>query len=50
MARKEDQVMAVLVLDGDAYVEHGVFRRGERASSVCLEGFSVSVTEVFDAA
>ena len=45
-----DETVTVLVLDGDAYVEHGVFRRGERASSVCLDGFSVSVAEVFDAA
>ena len=60
-----DETVTVLVLDGDAYVEHGVFRRGERASSVvehgvfrrgerassvCLQGFSVCVAEVFDAA
>ena len=45
-----DETVTVLVLDGDTYVEHGVFRRGERASAVCLEGFSVSVAEVFDAA
>ena len=45
-----DETVTVLALDGDAYAEHGVFRRGERASSVCLEGFSVSVAEVFDAA
>ena len=45
-----DETVTVLVLDGDAYAEHGVFRRGERASSAYLEGFSVSVAEVFDAA
>ena len=45
-----DETLSVLVLEGDSYVEHGVFRRGECASSVCLEGFSVSVAEVFDAA
>ena len=44
-----DETVTVLVLDGDAYAGHGVFRRGERASSVCLEGFSVSVAEDFDA-
>ena len=44
-----DETVTVLVLEGDAYTEHGVFRRGERATSVCLEGFSVSVEEVFDA-
>lgn len=45
-----DETVTVLVLEGDAYTEHGVFRRGERASSLRLEGFSVSVAEVFDAA
>ena len=45
-----DETVTVLFLDGDAYAEHGVFGRGERASSACLEGFSVSVAEVFDAA
>ena len=45
-----DETVTVLVLDGDAYAEHGVFRRGRRVESVCLEGFSVSVAEVFDAA
>ena len=44
-----DETVRVLVLDGDAYGECGVFRRGQRAESRCLEGFSVSVTEVFDA-
>ena len=44
-----DETVTVLVLEGGAYAEHGVFRRGERADSACLEGFSVSVAEVFDA-
>ena len=44
-----DETVTVLVLDGGAYAEHGVFRRGRRAESVCLDGFSVSVSEVFDA-
>jgi len=44
-----DDTISVLVLDGDAYAEHGVFRRGERATSKLLAGFSVSVDEVFDA-
>lgn len=41
--------ITVLVLDGDTYVEHGVFQRGERAASMLLDGFSVSVDEVLDA-
>ena len=44
-----DETISVLTLRGDAYVEHGVFRRGERAASLILDGFSVSVDEVFDA-
>ena len=45
-----DETVTVLVLEGDAYTEHGVFRRGGQAESVCLEGFSVSVADVFDTA
>jgi len=41
--------ITVLVLDGAAYTEHGVFRRGERATSKLLDGFSVSVDAVLDA-
>ncbi len=41
--------ITVLTLEGDAYVTHGVFHRGERAVSKLLAGFSVSVDEVFDA-
>jgi len=36
--------IVVLRLDGDRYVEHGVFERGQRASSHLLEGFEVDVT------
>jgi Uma2 family endonuclease len=43
-----DETIALLTLRGDAYIEHGVFRRGERAASLILDGFSVSVDEVFD--
>ena len=42
--------ITVLTLEDDAYVTHGVFRRGERAVSKLLAGFSVSVDEVFDTA
>lgn len=41
--------ITVLVLQDAAYVEHGVFRRGERATSKLLHGFSVSVDEVLNA-
>jgi hypothetical protein len=39
----------VLALAGDAYREHGTFRRGETADSIALGGFAVSVDAVFDA-
>ncbi len=45
----EDQTITVLRLDGDRYVEHGVFRRGETVTSVLLEGFSVPVSDILDA-
>ncbi len=33
----------------NAYVEHGVFGRGERATSVLLAGFEADVVDVLDA-
>ena len=45
-----DETVTVLTLAGEAYVEHGVFRRGDEASSALLDGFALSVDEVFDAA
>lgn len=42
------QTITVLRLEGDAYVEHGVFGRGAQATSVLLAGFSVDVSAVFD--
>ena len=42
--------VTVLALEGAVYVEHGVFTRGMRAESALLEGFSVDVDTVFDAA
>jgi hypothetical protein len=39
----------VLRLDEGAYVEHGVFGRGQQAGSALLQGFSVSVDAVLDA-
>ena len=44
-----DETITVLTLDGVAYSEHGVFRRGEVTHSALLDGFSVKVAEAFDA-
>ncbi|MEO5952029.1 MAG: Uma2 family endonuclease [Chloroflexia bacterium] len=44
-----NETITVLELKGDSYLEHGVFGRGERASSKLLSGFGVSVNEVLDA-
>lgn len=41
--------ITVLAFDGELYAEHGVFHRGEQATSKLLEGFSVSVDDVLDA-
>ena len=41
--------ITVLVLTGDTYDEHGVFHRGEQASSKLLDGFSLSVDDVLNA-
>lgn len=41
--------VTVLVLYGDAYIEHGRFGRGQQAVSKLLEGFSVSVDSLLDA-
>jgi Uma2 family endonuclease len=41
--------ITVMVLDGASYAEYGVFRRGDRAISKLLDGFSVRVDEVLDA-
>jgi Uma2 family endonuclease len=45
----QDEVITVLRLENAAYVEHGAFRRGGRATSALLDGFAVDVTAVFDA-
>jgi Uma2 family endonuclease len=42
--------ITVLTLDGDKYVEHGVFGEGQKATSKLLAGFVVDVTAVFAAA
>lgn len=45
----EEETITVLWLTGEVYVEHGVFRRGQQATSVLLQGFSVDVNAVLDA-
>lgn len=45
-----DETITVLVLEGDAYTEHGIFQRGEQATSRLLDGFAVDVGVVFDIA
>ncbi len=42
------ETVTVLTLAGGAYVEHGVFHRGDTAASVLLDGFAVDVTALFD--
>ena len=44
------ETVTVLRLAGSAYVEHGVFGRGAQATSVLLDGLTVEVSAVFDAA
>jgi Uma2 family endonuclease len=39
----------VLTLQGQQYVEHGVFANGGSATSRLLDGFAVDVNAVFDA-
>ena len=43
-----DETITVLTLHDD-YDEHGIFKRGEPATSVLLPGFGVGVDAVFDA-
>jgi Uma2 family endonuclease len=49
MVNPQKNTITVLRLENSAYVEHGVFRRGDTATSVILPGFGVSVDAVFDA-
>ena len=44
-----DETISVLKLDGDAYVEAGVYHRGDTATSILLDGFSLDVAAAFDA-
>jgi Uma2 family endonuclease len=45
----QQQIIAVLRLENNKYVEHGVFKRGETATSALLEGFAVNVDATLDA-
>jgi Uma2 family endonuclease len=45
----EEKTITVLKLDNGVYIAHGVFHRGQTATSVLLEGFTVSVDAVCDA-
>jgi Uma2 family endonuclease len=45
----QNKTVTVLKLENGVYVEHGVFRRGDTATSVILPGFRVDVNAVFDA-
>ncbi len=44
-----NEIITVLALEGDAYVEHGRFARGDEAASRLLDGFVADVAQVFDA-
>jgi Uma2 family endonuclease len=45
----QTEIITVLRLEGDAYKDVCVYRRGELAASVLLADFSVAVAAVFDA-
>ena len=46
----ETQTITVLALGDAGYVTHGVYERGDRASSPTLPAFTVNAADVFDAA
>jgi Uma2 family endonuclease len=45
----EEASITVLKLENGVYISHGVFRRGETATSALLTGFTVNVDAVCDA-
>lgn len=49
IANPQAETIMVLWLEGDTYVEHGIFGRGSTATSVLLPGLAVDVDAVFDA-
>ena len=42
------ETITVLKLDGDTYAEHGIFTRGQHATSPLLSGLAISVDAVMD--
>ena len=46
----DSETVTVLTLAGNAYVEHGVFVRGDKATSALLDGVSVDATALFEEA
>jgi Uma2 family endonuclease len=44
-----NETVIVYRLQGKRYARHGLFRRGQRATSALLPGFAVDVTAMFDA-
>ena len=49
IADPRHETITVLALEGNAYVEHGTFARGEAATSPLLAGFAADVDAVFAA-
>ncbi len=45
----QEECVTVLILEGAAYIEHGVFRSGEHASGLLLPKLSVDVTALLGA-
>jgi hypothetical protein len=43
------EFLFLVFLEGEAYIEHGVFPRGTAASSALLPAFTVNVDETLDA-
>ena len=44
----QKETITVLRLDNGSYAEHGIFARGQLATSVILPGFAVNVDDVFN--
>jgi Uma2 family endonuclease len=45
----EDETITVLSLQGETYATHGIFRRGDVATSALLAGFTANVSTFLDA-